>query len=111
MITTAGRSSHIHLDRIIRDAIALGGVRVAVAHPCNATSLEAAITAARLGLIRPVLVGPAPRICEIAARAYLNHHGLANGRIRPEHRRVANTALIQRHPRVGMLNYYYRAAG
>ncbi len=40
----------------------------AVAHPCDQSSLEGAIEAARLGLIAPILVGPRSRI-EDAARA------------------------------------------
>jgi putative transposase len=40
-----------------------------------------------------------------------NHQGLGNRLIRPEPRRAANAALIQRRPRLGgMLNYYHRAA-
>jgi hypothetical protein len=40
-----------------------------------------------------------------------NHQGLGNRLIRPQPRRAANAALIQRRSRLGgMLNYYYRAA-
>jgi len=40
-----------------------------------------------------------------------NHQGLENRLIRPTSRRAANTALIQRHVRLGgMFNYYYRTA-
>ncbi len=41
----------------------------AVAHPCDQSSLEGAVNAARLGLISPILVGPRSRI-EAAARQY-----------------------------------------
>ena len=41
----------------------------AVAHPCDQSSLEGAVDAARLGLISPILVGPRSRI-EAAARQY-----------------------------------------
>jgi phosphotransacetylase len=44
----------------------LGPVSTAVAHPCEATALAAAVEAAALGLIVPILVGPADRIREIA---------------------------------------------
>jgi phosphate acetyltransferase len=40
---------------------------MAVVHPCDASSLEGAVKAARLGLIAPILVGPAGRIRDIAA--------------------------------------------
>jgi phosphate acetyltransferase len=41
----------------------------AVVHPCDQSSLEGAVDAARLGLIAPILVGPRSRI-EAAARQY-----------------------------------------
>lgn len=40
---------------------------VAIAHPCDASSLMAAIDAAKQGLIEPILVGPEDRIREVAA--------------------------------------------
>jgi phosphotransacetylase len=44
-------------------------VATAVAHPCEATALEGAIDAAAKGLIVPILVGPAAKIAEVAAKA------------------------------------------
>jgi len=44
----------------------------AVAHPCDEVSLHAAVEAARLRLIEPILVGPAGRIRELAAREGLD---------------------------------------
>jgi phosphotransacetylase len=43
-------------------------VVTAVAHPCEASALAAAIQAGERGLIRPILVGPVARIREVAAR-------------------------------------------
>jgi len=40
----------------------------AVAHPCDQASLEGAMEAAKLGLIKPILVGPRARIEAIAAK-------------------------------------------
>jgi phosphotransacetylase len=40
----------------------LDPIPTAVAHPCEATALSAAIEAADLGLIKPILVGPAAKI-------------------------------------------------
>ncbi|MBX9591410.1 MAG: bifunctional enoyl-CoA hydratase/phosphate acetyltransferase [Hyphomonadaceae bacterium] len=57
---------HPHLDRIIAEACQLGPVRVAVTYPCSTSAIEAAMTASRLGLIEPVLVGPRARIEAIA---------------------------------------------
>jgi phosphotransacetylase len=42
-------------------------ISTAVAHPCEKTALAGAIDAHAAGLIRPILVGPAARIAEIAA--------------------------------------------
>ena len=44
----------------------------AVAHPCDRSSLEGALDAARLGLITPTLVGPAARIAAVAAEYQLD---------------------------------------
>ena len=44
-------------------------VATAVAHPCEATALSGAIEAADQGLIRPILVGPAAKIREVARDA------------------------------------------
>lgn len=45
---------------------------IAVAHPCDAPSLGAALEAARLDLIRPTLVGPEARIRAVAGQAGLD---------------------------------------
>lgn len=57
---------HLHLDHIIQRAKALGPASVAVAYPCSATSIEAAVTAQSMGLIEPIMVGPRSRIEAIA---------------------------------------------
>jgi phosphate acetyltransferase/phosphate butyryltransferase len=47
-------------------------VPTAVAHPCDAASLGAAVEAARAGIIAPILVGPANRIRRVAEDAGLD---------------------------------------
>ena len=47
-------------------------VPVAVAHPCDAASLGAAVEGAAAGLITPILVGPATKIRAAAAAAALD---------------------------------------
>ena len=54
----------------------LDAIPAAVAHPCEATALAGAIEAGRLGLIRPILVGPVARIREVAAS-----HGIELGTV------------------------------
>jgi phosphate acetyltransferase len=51
---------------------ALPPTPTAVAHPCDESSLRGAVDAARAGLIAPILVGPAARIREVAAKAGLD---------------------------------------
>jgi phosphate acetyltransferase len=43
-------------------------VVAAIAHPCEETALTGAIDAAEVGLIKPILVGPADKIRELAKR-------------------------------------------
>jgi phosphate acetyltransferase len=53
-------------DRLVAAAKALPRLKVAVAHPCDATSLGATLEAASLGLIDPILVGPKDKITAAA---------------------------------------------
>src|SRR5438128_354594 len=55
-----------HLEKIINRAVSLGPARVAVTYPCSASSIEATVTAQRMGLIEPILIGPRRRIESIA---------------------------------------------
>jgi phosphate acetyltransferase len=61
-----------HYDRLIAAARQVGPVTVAVAHPCDRNALEAALDAAALGLITPILVGPKARIARAADEAKLD---------------------------------------
>jgi len=65
-------SSHIKYRRLIAECQALPPLPVAVAHPCDASSLESAIDAARQGLIAPTLVGPRERILSVASECGLS---------------------------------------
>jgi len=58
---------HEKYERLIAAARERPPIVTAVAHPCDAVSLQAAIEAARLGLIVPILVAPPVKI-EAAAR-------------------------------------------
>lgn len=51
-----------HLQHLLDQAKAQGPIPVAVAYPCDAGSLQAAMQAAHAGLITPLLVGPEARI-------------------------------------------------
>jgi phosphate acetyltransferase len=66
------RHGHEKFKRLVAAAQRQQPVTMAVAHPCDQVSLESAIEAAKLKLIIPILVGPAARIREVAARHALD---------------------------------------
>jgi phosphate acetyltransferase len=66
-----GRNKHAKLRKLIEKAQAHPPMAVAVAHPCDQVSLESVVEAAKLRLIKPILVGPEQRI-----RAVASEHGL-----------------------------------
>jgi phosphate acetyltransferase len=61
-------ATHVKYRRLVEAAKALPPVTTAVAHPCDESSLSAAVGAARMGLIRPILVGPKGKIAAVASR-------------------------------------------
>jgi phosphate acetyltransferase len=58
---------HARYRQLIDFCTSLPPTPTAVVHPCDRSSLEGAMEAARIGLIAPVLVGPRARILEVAA--------------------------------------------
>ena len=56
-------------EQILARCESLAPVPTAVAHPCEATALSGAMEAFRLGLIVPLLIGPADKIAEVAESA------------------------------------------
>ena len=64
--------SHKKYQLLIERCRSLPPATAAVAHPCDRSSLEGALDAARLGLIAPTLVGPAARIAAVAAECRLD---------------------------------------
>ena len=67
-----GEIPHARYERLIAACKGLPPTTTAVAHPCDESSLEGALEAAKLGLIAPILVGPAGRIKSIAAKSRLD---------------------------------------
>ncbi len=61
--------THDKYERLITRAQSEDTIKVAVVHPCDDVSLEAAVEAACLHLIEPILVGPVHRIRSEADRA------------------------------------------
>jgi phosphate acetyltransferase len=64
-------------EQVLERCRGLEPIVTAVAHPCEESALTGAIEGGRLGLITPILVGPAARIREIAQQ-----HGIDVGRVR-----------------------------
>ncbi len=67
--------SHEKHQRLVDAAKAVQPVPTAVAHPCDESSLSAALDAAELGLIRPILVGPKARVEGLARQHRLDIAG------------------------------------
>lgn len=64
--------AHEKYRRLIVAAQKHPAMVTAVAHPCDAVSLESASEAARIGLLKPILVGPVARMREVAQRASID---------------------------------------
>ena len=67
---------HQKYQRLIDSCKALPPTPTAVAHPCDASSLEGAMAAGKMGLIVPILCGPAARIRAVAAKSGLDLGGV-----------------------------------
>ncbi|CAG9186741.1 phosphate acetyltransferase [Cupriavidus pinatubonensis] len=59
-------AKHEKYQRLIDYCKSIPPTPTAVVHPCDRSSLEGAVEAARMGLIAPILVGPRARIEEVA---------------------------------------------
>jgi len=69
------KRKHDKYEMLIERCKGLAPTPTAVAHPCDKSSLEGALDAAKQGLIEPILVGPAARIKAIAAESGLDITG------------------------------------
>ena len=63
---------HQRYQRLIATAQSLERMITAVAHLCDQSSLEGAINAAEMGLIRPILIGPQVKIAGVAQEFQLD---------------------------------------
>ena len=68
-------AKHEKFRRLIEFCRTLEPLPTAVVHPCDRSSLEGAIEAAKLGLIAPILVGPRAKIEAVAAESGLDLSG------------------------------------
>ena len=67
---------HEKYQRLLDSCRSLPPTPTAVVHPCDQSSLEGALDAARLGLISPILVGPRSRIEAVARQCAIDITGL-----------------------------------
>ena len=74
---TGATNDHDKYNALIYACNALAPVVTAVAHPCDESSLTGAVEAAKAKLIKPILVGPQPRIRRIAETHGIDITGLA----------------------------------
>lgn len=74
-ISTPVHPPHAKYDRLIARAKQVPPARTVVVHPCDETSLRGATEAAELGIIIPILVGPAAKIAAVAAQHKLDIGG------------------------------------
>ena len=65
-------NEHEKYRRLIERCKALPPTPTAVAHPCDESSLQGVVDAAKAGLIAPILCGPAAKIRGVAAKAGLD---------------------------------------
>lgn len=68
----ASTEAHEKYRQLIAAAQKYPAMVTAVSHPCDAVSLESASEAARIGLLRPILVGPVARLLDVAQRASID---------------------------------------
>ncbi|MET0321413.1 MAG: phosphate acetyltransferase [Duganella sp.] len=94
---------HPHYDRLLDVARKSGRVTVAVAHPCDRSALEGVLDATRLGLIAPILVGPAARIRQVADAAQLDISGLPIENAPHSHAAAARAVELVHEGRAAML--------
>jgi phosphate acetyltransferase len=68
--------AHEKYQRLVDFCKTLPPTPTAVAHPCDQSSLQGAVDAARMGLIAPILVGPRARIQAVAKQNKIDISGL-----------------------------------
>jgi len=71
-LSTPIRPPETKYDRLIALAKQVAPAKTVVVHPCDETSLRGATEAAELGIIAPILVGPAAKITSVAAQHKLD---------------------------------------
>jgi len=84
---------HEKYRRLIEACESLPAMPTAVVHPCDESSLEGAMGAAKIGLIVPILVGPPARILATAAACGIDLSGVEI--VHAEHSEAAAAAAVK----------------
>lgn len=84
---------HQRFNAFISRAAGGTAVTLAVAHPCDAVAVEAAVEAAEAGLVRPILVGPQAKIERAAEAAGVDISGFE--RVDTPHSDAAAAAAVE----------------
>ncbi len=75
-ISPAAHPPHTKYEKLIALAKQVPAAKTVVVHPCDETSLRGAMEAARLGIIVPILVGPAGKISAVAQQHGIDISGV-----------------------------------
>jgi len=94
---------HPVFKNLIERAQNYAPLKVAVVHPCDATSLESVISAKEAGLIDPILVGPDAKIRNVAQNAKIDLSGLPIESTAHSHAAAARAVELVRDGRVEAL--------
>lgn len=100
---TGGFDARARFEALLALGAGVDPVRCAVAHPCDAGSLEAALRARQLGLMEPVLVGPRARLEALARQEGLELDGVALVDAAHSHAAAEQAAAMAARGEVGML--------
>ena len=96
-------NDHVRHRQLIARCKGLRPALTAIVHPCDASSLRAAVEAATAGLIIPILVGPEEKIHLIAAEEKLDIAGLRLVAAPHSHAAAAEAVAMARKGDVEML--------
>jgi phosphate acetyltransferase len=94
---------HEKYEQLLEMAKKAPSLTTAVAHPCDESSLAGALDAARMGLLVPLLVGPAGRIRDAADKAGLDIAGCEIVDAEHSYAAAARAVALVREGRAGAL--------
>jgi phosphate acetyltransferase len=94
---------NLRYDQLLAAARQCPRVRMGVVHPCSRESLEGALSAAHLGLIDAVLIGPQAKIRPLAAEQGFDLEGVTLVDVPHSHAAAAQGVAMARSGEVGAL--------